>query len=295
MKSMKRIKTRWKSWIPALLVLIPLLFLLTPLMDSEFHRGIPLPPKESVPDATEISFSEGSTDLVSTLFRGFFIIALIITGLGLLLSRETRRLVLASSMTALVLFGGIILIYYLKTGSAPPRGHMDDSEAYETGEDGLLGPEVEEFAQLPGTPEVSNLLSFGIGILLLSLLGIGGYLLYHRLIRNRRPRPLEDVRKAAEKALKQTGAGEGLRNTVIRCYAEMISVLHEKRGIDRRASMTPREFETRLLSAGFPGEAVDQLTWLFERVRYGSKELTEEEESEALHSLESIVDICGEH
>ena len=294
MKSMKRIKTRWKSWVPALLVLIPLLFLLTPLMDSEFHRGIPLRPEGSLPDTTEISFSEGSTDLVSTLFRGFFIIALIITGLGLLLSRETRRLILASSMTALVLFGGIILIYYLRTGSAPPGG-IDDSGVYEMGGDGLVGPEVEEYARIPGEPEVSNFLSFGIGILLLSLLGIGGYLLYRRLIRNRQPQPLEGVREAAEKALKQAGAGEGLRNTVIRCYAEMVSVLHEKRGIDRRASMTPREFEARLISAGFPGEAVDQLTWLFERVRYGSKELTEEEESEALHSLESIVDICGEH
>ena len=49
-----------------------------------------------------------------------------------------------------------------------------------------------------------------------------------------------------------------MRNTVMRCYFEMVRVLDEQRGIRRQMDMTPREFEKRLEDTGLPGEHVRQ-------------------------------------
>jgi len=60
-------------------------------------------------------------------------------------------------------------------------------------------------------------------------------------------------------------------------------------GLNRRASMTPREFERRLVNAGVDADAVDRLTRLFERVRYGNQEIDPTDEAEAESCLAAIA------
>jgi len=122
------------------------------------------------------------------------------------------------------------------------------------------------------------------------LIGIATRLLSRRA---RRPAgPLEQLAQEAEEAIGQLRAGSDLKNTVIRCYAEMARVLAERRGIRRQRSMTTREFEEHLRDLNLPDEPVRRLTRLFEDVRYGTMTPGEREEQQAIASLTAIVEAC---
>jgi len=74
----------------------------------------------------------------------------------------------------------------------------------------------------------------------------------------------------------------------------MSDVVAEKKNLNRGTSMTPHEFATRLEQAGLPGEAVKQLTRLFEAVRYGGQRSNPVMVKEAVACLTTILHYCGE-
>jgi hypothetical protein len=132
--------------------------------------------------------------------------------------------------------------------------------------------------------------------LVLSALLVGLFLVVARFIwrlgHRSSPTPLERLAQPALNALESLQAGGDLRNTVMRCYFEMVRVLDEQRGIKRQMDVTPREFEKRLEEMGLSGEPVRQLTRLFEAVRYGAKDVGEDEERRAIACLTAIVEEC---
>lgn len=81
-------------------------------------------------------------------------------------------------------------------------------------------------------------------------------------------------------------------NVIIQCYAEMTLVLQAERGLRREQAMTTHEFGQELLAKGFPARPVQQLTNLFEQVRYGHQQLEEGARQSAMESLRNIVDFC---
>ncbi len=113
----------------------------------------------------------------------------------------------------------------------------------------------------------------------------------------RRKRPVETIEllaKEAQKARENLQAGGDLRNVILRCYYQMAQILQVQRGILRKHAMTPREFERSLIELGLPGEPIDQLTQLFEAVRYGAKDLGNKAELRAIACLDAIVKAGGE-
>ena len=74
----------------------------------------------------------------------------------------------------------------------------------------------------------------------------------------------------------------------------MGDVVSSKRHLQREIAMTPREFASRLEQAGLPGEAVAQLTRLFEGVRYGDRKSAPRDVNEAVRCLQTILHYCGE-
>jgi hypothetical protein len=84
--------------------------------------------------------------------------------------------------------------------------------------------------------------------------------------------------------------GADFRNTILQCYADMLRIVREQRGIKRNSAVTATEFVTSLVKLGLPENAVMHLTKLFEEVRYGSKTHTNEEEQSAVSSLRIIAD-----
>lgn len=141
--------------------------------------------------------------------------------------------------------------------------------------------------------EPSDSLVWLISLLLISGAGAGIYLLW----RKRQPKadsPLEDFRNKAEDALEQIRSGRDLRNTIIRCYAEMSDALSQHQEINREEMMTPREFETLLSGYALPQEPIRELTDLFEQVRYGKKQLGQQEEKKCRDCLSAIIHACQE-
>jgi hypothetical protein len=144
------------------------------------------------------------------------------------------------------------------------------------------------------TPEPRQWLIFaatiGIALLLAAfLVGLGWYIWRRR----QQPSPsLDKLAREAQDAIDAIEAGADLKDTVIKCYFEMMKALKEQRGIQRQRAMTPREFEAELEELGVPTTQVRRLTRLFEAVRYGNKQLGEQEERQAVISLTSIVRSC---
>jgi hypothetical protein len=113
-----------------------------------------------------------------------------------------------------------------------------------------------------------------------------------------RPKPVDDPRfiefaDKAQTALEDIEAAEiDFDDVIIRCYAEMSMTLQAEKGIRRAQAMTTHEFEQVLLAKGFPSRPVQQLTQLFEQVRYGRQELGEDAKLIATESLREIVAFC---
>lgn len=81
-------------------------------------------------------------------------------------------------------------------------------------------------------------------------------------------------------------AGSDVDNEIYRAWREMT----ERLEVDRPDSSTPREFAAAAVEAGIDREHVDELTGLFEAVRYGDVETTPEMEARAVDVLRRIED-----
>lgn len=79
-----------------------------------------------------------------------------------------------------------------------------------------------------------------------------------------------------------SGASE--MNRVYRAWQAMI----ERLDVERPATTTSREYAHAAIAAGLDGDAVTQLTELFERVRYGDANPTDDREQQALDALDAL-------
>jgi hypothetical protein len=104
---------------------------------------------------------------------------------------------------------------------------------------------------------------------------------------------LDALAEIARSSLDDLASGREVSDVIIQSYVRMSEVVKERRGLHRDESMTPREFETRLESAGLPAHAVKRLTRLFESVRYGARSSSPSDINEAMACLNSIVQACG--
>ena len=141
------------------------------------------------------------------------------------------------------------------------------------------------------TPETPTFRFFGT-LFAASLMIAAIWQIIRRLRQERQRQPLVRIAEEAETAIREINAGGDLKNTIIRCYAEMNQALYEYKGINRKESMTPREFEQSLGAIGVSKTNIAQLTRLFEDVRYGGKELGVRGGQEAVDCLRAIVTDC---
>jgi hypothetical protein len=116
------------------------------------------------------------------------------------------------------------------------------------------------------------------------------------LLRRFRPKPEPQaiLVRQVKQALANLETGVDFKDVVMRCYAQMCLGLQENQGIKRPQAMTPREFEAYLADAGIVSNHIQQLTRLFEDVRYGPKTSDAAKENEAVYCLQSILEIYGQ-
>jgi hypothetical protein len=95
-------------------------------------------------------------------------------------------------------------------------------------------------------------------------------------------------------AIESIEEGGDLGNTILTAYRDMSRVVRQTQGVERTGSTTPHEFIDVLTGKGLPLDAVQDITKLFEQVRYGSKLATQADEQRALASLKAIAVACEE-
>lgn len=141
----------------------------------------------------------------------------------------------------------------------------------------------------PTIPSVAVLLFLGVGFVAL----VGVTTMYLRR-EDDPPDPatptrsddLDEVGAVASRAADRIERTEHAEtdNEVYRAWAEMTDYLD----VERPESSTPGEFERAAIEAGMAREDVDELTRLFESVRYGPAETTDERETQAVTVLRRI-------
>jgi hypothetical protein len=129
---------------------------------------------------------------------------------------------------------------------------------------------------------------FSLGI---SALIIGAFLYFFGRVKSSR-KPMDRLADEARKSIQEIESGGDIKDIVIRCYFEMIEAVKEQHGLKRGRGTTTRELETKLESMGLPATHVRRLTRIFEKVRYGAKQINKEEEDEAVSCLRAIVEAC---
>ena len=107
--------------------------------------------------------------------------------------------------------------------------------------------------------------------------------------------PKRSVVQSAQRAIVEIDAGADLRSVVMRCYSDMLTAARRIRGVERDAHVTPSEFSATLQSVGLPIDEVDQLTRLFESVRYGGRDANSAERATARACLTTIIETCKQH
>jgi len=149
-------------------------------------------------------------------------------------------------------------------------------------------PEVPEYISNP--PEwVSWVVSLVIAVAITAL-AFGVYWFYKHI--EAPGRTLERLAEQAEYAMQRIEAGDDLRQTILRCYQEMIRAVRETRGIQREVAMTPREFQKILEQQNLPAEPVNRLTRLFEEARYSVIEMPPQQGQLAILCLQDIAAAC---
>jgi hypothetical protein len=226
-----------------------------------------------------------------TVFRIMMLAAAILLPLTILLallSRDGRRQMLAY----IILGAGLVLIFTLLQSSAQPA-----RDTTVTKPNVVKESETPQATRLPTdvfSPTAPDWLvlaiSVGVGLALGAIVTAVIYLAWRR--RHKKGAALQELAAGAQNAIQSLQAGAELKDVVLRCYRDMSSVLQKERGIQRQAAMTAREFESSLQNLGIPAEPVQQLTRLFEQVRYGHTSVGAAEEQQAIISLKAIMAAC---
>jgi hypothetical protein len=131
-----------------------------------------------------------------------------------------------------------------------------------------------------------------VAAVVLALVTFGILLLLSKRFRADKPRYL-NIANNAQKALDEIRENRSeFSDVIIRCYAEMSQTLADEKDIQRSQAMTTHEFEQDLLSRGFPAQPVQRLTKLFEQVRYGHQQTSDNEKQVAMQALSDIIAFC---
>jgi len=166
----------------------------------------------------------------------------------------------------------------------PPEENLDFQD---TGIDQTLSIPPEVVPQ----PWMLGLTIFGIAAVV-AVVAFFGFRIFSRQIASH-DSPLDELGSQAQAALDEIEKAEfAFSDVIIRCYFEMSQTIQEANGIRRGQAMTTKEFGKVLLSRGFPGRPVRQLTDLFEQVRYGRRSVEPEKKQVAVESLTEIVQYC---
>jgi hypothetical protein len=277
----------------SILSVITLLLLASGLHGVEFQAGHPLGHAET--QTVQFSVDRVVSAINDVPFwkqvifwLGLFLLVLLVSSI---LSPELRKRLIRSFLGFAIAFWAIFYLLRNKLLTFPD---------FSMGGGPLSNAPTEEIPPLTAfmPPQMSNWMNYLIsqGVVLAFLALTWGLLRWWKRHGRLRfsSRPLEDLAVIAQTSLDDLAAGQDWDDVIVNCYARMSAAVSRKRGLVRKEAMTPAEFARRLEQAGLPGDPVRRLTRLFESVRYGAKQSSQNEINEAVSCLKAILHFCGE-
>jgi hypothetical protein len=270
------------------LTIVALILLASGLNNLELLPGRPLPfGRQATGDEPLPAGGSLASELLNYAFIVIFGLAIVLFPFALIyviVSPDARKRVVRSLGLLMWLLALYLLMranpeffqeLQLQPGAAPFAGNATT-------------PAVEFSASIP--PWAVPLATIGLALLLAAALVALAWFVWRR---SRRPASsLEQLAQEARQALVALEGGADVNDAVMRCYFEMSQILSQQRGISRAQTMTPREFELELKGVGLPGGDVEELTRLFESVRYGARAADEQQERQAVACLTAIAEAC---
>jgi hypothetical protein len=220
-------------------------------------------------------------------------LALVVTlGLGfLLLPPEIRKRILRQFISFAL--GVLLLILLLRNRMLKwPETLLEPAAG---GQSALVPPgsaaPIEQFQP----PQIASWVIYAISLVILLILFTGMYVVYRiwERQRARRSSTMDAIANIARTSLADLSGGREWGDVVTEAYARMNEAVRLTRGLQREVSSTPREFAGRLARAGLPASAIEELTYLFESVRYGARTSDLDARRRAAACLESILHACG--
>jgi hypothetical protein len=247
---------------------------------------------------------DGSINPMPFVFVGLFMFFLIV----LVLWRKINRKGIPYGAVLLLLLVAVAWVLIISHAATPAETIMEGLTETPLGEEALIGQQsgaapvgvaegetVETMIERQVLAWVSLIISVLMAFLFLATNALLIWLYFHV-----RPdevpvevdQPLTGLAQQAKAAVQALQAGQSFHEVVLRCYADMERVLATTQDIRRKQAMTPREFEGQLIQLGLPAAPVQELTRLFETVRYGRYTPQEAERKRAMDSLLVIVNAC---
>lgn len=274
--------TRRKLLLFLILFTATLALIAAALPRLELQPGAPLPRVENGQFAVGVSGEGQYSDYrVNDFFFSLLMTMLAVVALWAINQAirgtpwfELRKRLLRSVAACLAIFGVLALIVLM----IPTRDVMELGQAV------VPTPMVIETVPLDAPPPS---LKWIVGIVL-----VIGVALVAVWISRTRPAPAQtmlQIEQEAEKARQALLAGASLREVILQCYCQMSNALQEDHGIERQAYMTTGDFERLLAAEGFPAAPVQQLTGLFNAVRYSRWQPGLDDEHRAIACLEAII------
>jgi hypothetical protein len=289
---MNRRKTNFLLIILAV-SLVVLFLLAAGLRQIEFQPGEEFNLQKDLP-ASEGTGGSLLAQIFVLILRGVIALALIIFPIYLiysLFSKEGRRWLLRNLIVFAAGLAVLILLQKQMTSVIDQiMNSMENMTGMQPPQLEPSGPAVAFDAAPPGW--VSLVASLAIGLLAAAIVGLVAWFIWKSRVQ--KPSELEGLEDEARKAIDAIQSGGDLKDVILQCYRRMNEVLRVTRGIERGQAVTAEEFQTVLIQRGLPQSAVERLTRLFEDVRYGGISFNEEENNQAVDSLNAIITACRE-
>ncbi len=278
-----------KKWTLIILgVTLLLVILLAGGMDGlRFEEGEPLPQETMTVEANQMPFAAAS-DIFVTIMRGLLSLSVIILPLYIILlifDKKTRKRLLSDLPLIFLLILALILVREAAQRSGP--GIVNEPLPLEEATDAPV-----DIMALPEETEVpQTFISIATIIVVLAIfVAVAGVFWIVRLsLQKEKSAVVGVIAVEAQEALDSLYAGGDLRETILLCYQRMLSAVAKQRNLLRPIDMTPSEFGQVLVSKGLPARPVNELTHLFELVRYSQRPAGPKEHQQAVHSLSSII------
>jgi hypothetical protein len=185
------------------------------------------------------------------------------------------------------IYGLILLILTRKTQEESPALVEAEEEFINSS---IIETQREASEFISSVAQVDPNFNIILDVTLILIILLVAYYIYRR--NYHQPNTSNQLKKEIDVAISEIHSGADLQNVIIQCYAEMGRILDQRRGIQRKQAMTPREFEAELQQIGLPQNPIQRLTRLFETIRYGNTPLPEATEKEAIECLSIIADAC---